>query len=153
MIWGATGGIGRALVDELLDKEWSVVAVSRDEEALTGRVSCSLRADVGDAFSVQRAVQAAAHEVDNVALWVYAAGDITAAPVEEMTPAVWERIGRQSDRCLPRGATTVCRFWPRQRIWSSSVRSASMLPGLSAAAAKAGWSVRRCAALEQRGGR
>ena len=34
MIWGATGGIGRALVDVLLDKEWSVVAVSRDEEAL-----------------------------------------------------------------------------------------------------------------------
>ena len=52
MIWGATGGIGRALVDELLSREWAVVAVSRDEEALEARVACSLRADVADPFSV-----------------------------------------------------------------------------------------------------
>jgi NAD(P)-dependent dehydrogenase (short-subunit alcohol dehydrogenase family) len=92
MIWGATGGIGRALVDELLSREWAVVAVSRDEEALEARVACSLRADVADPFSVQRAVQAAAYEVDEVALWIYAAGDIASAPVEEITPAVWGRI-------------------------------------------------------------
>lgn len=92
MIWGASGGIGRALVDELLARAWTVVAISRDEEALAGRVACSLAADVADPFSVQRAVQAAAYEVDDIALWVYAAGDIVAAPVEEMTPPVWGRI-------------------------------------------------------------
>ena len=92
MIWGASGGIGRALVDELLARAWTVVAISRDEEALAGRVACSLAADVADPFSVQRAVQAAAYEVDDIALWVYAAGDIVAAPVEEMTPQVWGRI-------------------------------------------------------------
>ena len=141
MIWGATGGVGRALVDELLDKEWSVVAVSRDEEALTGRVSCSLRADVGDAFSVQRAVQAAAHEVDNVALWVYAAGDIAAAPVEEMTPAVWERIlaanltgaYHAAHYSLPLLAPDA------HLVFVGAVSERLRLPGLSAyAAAKAG---------------
>ena len=141
MIWGATGGVGRALVDELLDKEWSVVAVSRDEEALTGRVACSLRADVGDAFSVQRAVQAAAHEVDNVALWVYAAGDIAAAPVEEMTPAVWARILAANLT----GAYHAAHYsWPllapdAHLVFVGAVSERLRLPGLSAyAAAKAG---------------
>ena len=141
MIWGATGGIGRALVDVLLDKEWSVVAVSRDEEALAGRVTCSLRADVADPFSVQRAVQAAAHEVDEVALWVYAAGDITAAPVEEMTPAVWGRIltanltgaYHTAHYSLPLLAPDA------HLVFVGAVSERLRLPGLSAyAAAKAG---------------
>jgi NAD(P)-dependent dehydrogenase (short-subunit alcohol dehydrogenase family) len=141
MIWGATGGIGRALVDVLIEKEWSVVAVSRDEEALAERVACSLRADVADAFSVQRAVQAAAHEVDEVALWVYAAGDIAAAPVEEMTPAVWGRIlaanltgaYHTAHYSLPLLAADA------HLVFVGAVSERLRLPGLSAyAAAKAG---------------
>lgn len=141
MVWGAAGGIGRALVDELLNREWTVVAVSRDEDALAARVACSLRADVADPFSVQRAVQAAAHEVDEVALWVYAAGDIVAAPVEEMTPAVWERIlsanltgaYQATHYSLPLLAADA------HLIFIGAISERLRLPGLSAyAAAKAG---------------
>ena len=141
LVWGATGGIGRALVDELLNREWTVVAVSRDEDALAARVACSLRADVADPFSVQRAVQAAAHEVDEIALWVYAAGDIVAAPVEEMTPAVWERIlsanltgaYQATHYSLPLLAPDA------HLIFIGAVSERLRLPGLSAyAAAKAG---------------
>jgi len=82
MIWGAGGGIGRALVDAVNERNWTVVAVSRDEAALRDVVACSLSADVADAFSVQRAVRAAAQEVSDIDLWLYCAGDITAAPVE-----------------------------------------------------------------------
>ncbi len=92
MIWGAGGGIGRALVDAMNERNWTVVAVSRDEEALRDIVACSLSADVADAFSVQRAVRAAGLEVSDIDLWIYCAGDITAAPVEDMDPAVWNRI-------------------------------------------------------------
>lgn len=141
MVWGAAGGVGRALVDELLNREWTVVAVSRDEDALAARVACSLRADVADPFSVQRAVQAAAHEVDEVALWVYAAGDIVAAPVEEMTPAVWERIlsanltgaYQATHYSLPLLAADA------HLIFIGAISERLRLPGLSAyAAAKAG---------------
>lgn len=141
MVWGAAGGIGRALVDELLNREWTVVAVSRDEDALAARVACSLRADVADPFSVQRAVQAAAHEVEEVALWVYAAGDIVAAPVEEMTPAVWERIlsanltgaYQATHYSLPLLAADA------HLIFIGAISERLRLPGLSAyAAAKAG---------------
>jgi NAD(P)-dependent dehydrogenase (short-subunit alcohol dehydrogenase family) len=141
MIWGATGGIGRALVDELLDKGWSVVAIARDDEALAGRVACSLRADVADAFSVQRAVQAAAHEVSEIALWVYAAGDITAAPVEEMTPPVWGRILAAN---LTGAYYTAHYSLPllapdAHLVFVGAISERLRLPGLSAyAAAKAG---------------
>lgn len=141
MVWGATGGIGRALVDELVSREWTVVAVSRDEDALAARVACSLRADVADPFSVQRAVQAAAHEVDEIALWVYAAGDIVAAPVEEMAPVVWERIlsanltgaYQATHYSLPLLAPDA------HLIFIGAISERLRLPGLSAyAAAKAG---------------
>lgn len=141
MVWGAAGGIGGAVVDELVANGWSVVAVSRDEAALAERVSCSLRADVADAFSVQRAVQAAAHEVDEVALWVYAAGDIAAAPVEEMTPAVWGRILAANLT----GAYHAAHFSlpllaaDAHLVFVGAVSERLRLPGLSAyAAAKAG---------------
>src|SRR5690606_21453919 len=52
----------------------------------------SFHVDLGDAFSVQRATQAAAFEVTAIDVWVYAAGDIAAAPVEDMVPEVWNRI-------------------------------------------------------------
>lgn len=141
MVWGGTGGIGRALVDELVSREWTVVAVSRDEDALAARVACSLRADVADPFSVQRAVQAAAHEVDEIALWVYAAGDIVAAPVEEMAPVVWERIlsanltgaYQATHYSLPLLAPDA------HLIFIGAISERLRLPGLSAyAAAKAG---------------
>ena len=141
MVWGAAGGIGRALVDELLSREWTVVAVSRDEDALAARVACSLRADVADPFSVQRAVQAAGHEVDEIALWVYAAGDIVAAPVEEMAPAVWGRIlsanltgaYQATHYSLPLLAPDA------HLIFIGAISERLRLPGLSAyAAAKAG---------------
>lgn len=92
MVWGAAGGIGRALVERLLAEQWTVVALSRHEDDLAGLTPYSIHVDVGDNFSVQRATQAAAFEVNEVDLWIYAAGDIALAPIEDMTPEVWERI-------------------------------------------------------------
>ncbi len=141
MIWGATGGIGRALVDELLSRQWSVVAVSRDEDALAARVACSLRADVADPFSVQRAVQAAAHEVDEIALWIYAAGDIAAAPVEEMPPAMWGRIlsANLTGAYLATHYSLPLLAPAAHLVFVGAISERLRLPGLSAyAAAKAG---------------
>lgn len=92
MIWGAGGGIGRALVEELAARDFDVIALSRHEDELADLVSCSLRADVADDFSVRAATQAAAFEVEAVDLWIYAAGDIGSTSVEEMRPAMWERL-------------------------------------------------------------
>lgn len=92
MIWGAAGGIGQALVDELVAQQWNVVAISRHDELMSGTATYSIYADISDAFSVQRATQAAAFEVTGVDLWAYTAGDIIVSPVGEMKPDAWNRI-------------------------------------------------------------
>jgi len=92
MIWGAAGGIGRALVDQLVADEWDVVAISRHDELLEHTAAHSIYADVSDPFSVQRAMQAAAFEVTEVDLWIYAAGDIVVTPVGDMKPDMWNRV-------------------------------------------------------------
>ena len=92
MIWGAAGGIGQALVDELVAQHWNVVAISRHDELMSDKATHSIYADVSDAFSVQRATQAAAFEVTGVDLWAYTAGDIIVSPVGEMKPDAWNRI-------------------------------------------------------------
>ncbi len=91
MIWGANGGIGRVLTAQLIADQWDVIAIARDAEGLAD-VSLSLQADVTNPYAVQEAVLSAGYQVDEVALWIYAAGDITSARVDQMTPEEWQRI-------------------------------------------------------------
>lgn len=92
LIFGASGGIGRALVQKLTGDGWTVGAVSRHPHDLADLTEFRYEADVADAFSVQQAVYAAAQELPPVDLWIYAAGDILSSPVAEMTPDAWQRI-------------------------------------------------------------
>ena len=92
LIFGASGGIGRALVQKLTVDGWTVGAVSRHPHDLADLTEHRFEADVTDAFAVSQAVYAAAQELPPVDLWIYAAGDILASPVAEMAPAAWERI-------------------------------------------------------------
>ena len=55
MIWGASGGIGRALVSALLADDWQVAALSRHGDGLDD-ATLYVEADPGDDFSVQQAV-------------------------------------------------------------------------------------------------
>jgi NAD(P)-dependent dehydrogenase (short-subunit alcohol dehydrogenase family) len=92
MVWGASGGIGRALVAALAEDEWTVLAVARRADDLDDLTPYVFEADVSQPGSVEQAVSLAAYEVDAVHLWVYTAGDIAASPVDEMTAADWRRI-------------------------------------------------------------
>lgn len=141
MVWGANGGIGRALVDELIAKDWTVVAVSRNEDALHGIATHSFHAEVGDPFSVQRAVQGAAFEVNAVDLWVYSVGDIVAAPVADMDSATWQRIlaSNLTGAYLTAHASLPLLSPTAHMVFVGAVSERLRLPGLSAyAAAKAG---------------
>jgi len=141
MVWGANGGIGGALVTQLKNNGWTVAAVGRDEESLRDSAALSLQADVADAFSVQRAVQAAAFEMSEVNLWVYAVGDIAAAPVEDFDPATWTRILAANLT----GAYLTARYSlpllapDAHLVFIGAISERLRLPGLSAyAASKAG---------------
>lgn len=141
IIWGASGGIGRALVEELAAGDWQVVAVSRDPQKVDGLTPHNFAADVTDDYDVQNAVMCASYELDAVDLFVYAAGDITAAPVAEMDVAAWQRIMGAN---LTGAYLTTYRTLPllapdAHLVFLGAVSERLRLPGLSAyASAKAG---------------
>lgn len=91
MIWGASGGIGRALTQKLTEAGWSVVAVTRYPEQVEAQVvvECDNAANPSGAG---QAVYQAQFEADEVDLWVYTVGDITQAKVEDMDSSAWCRI-------------------------------------------------------------
>lgn len=91
LIWGANGSIGQALAAELAAQEWQVIAVSRAGSDVPG-ASLALQADLGRASEVERAVLSAAYEVGEVDLMIYAAGDILASRVKDMSPDEWGRL-------------------------------------------------------------
>jgi len=92
MIWGATGGIGLALIQHLSLDGWQVAAAGRNLNKLEGLDVNLYEADFGSPQSIQTAVAAMAQELDEVNLWVYAAGDILSKPVSAMDLPGWQRI-------------------------------------------------------------
>ena len=141
MIWGATGGIGQALANALMVRNWQVVGVSRDSGPGELGLESNIAVDVSDSFSVQSAVQAASFEVDEIDLWIYAAGDIISAKVGEMAPGVWQRIisANLSGAYLATHFSLPLLASDAHLFYLGAVSERLRLPGLSAyAAAKAG---------------
>ncbi len=141
LIWGANGGIGRALVQALKAQDWAVVAISRHEDALADLADVSLSADVAEAFSVRQAVLRAGQEVGEVDLWIYAAGDIISDPTADMNPDTWQRIiaANLTGAYLTTHYSLPLLATDAHLIYIGAVQERLRLPGLSAyAAAKAG---------------
>jgi 3-oxoacyl-[acyl-carrier protein] reductase len=92
MIWGAGGGMGRALVTKLREEGWTVLALSRDASELATLTPHVYEVDVTQPEAVRRAVMAAGETAGSIDLWVYAAGDIAAEKVADTSPDTWQRI-------------------------------------------------------------
>jgi NAD(P)-dependent dehydrogenase (short-subunit alcohol dehydrogenase family) len=141
LVWGAAGGIGRAITQRLTADGWQVVAFSRHPDELDGIAAHSLETNVADPFSVQRAVTAASQEAGEAGLFVYAAGDIVSEPVGKMTPDTWRGL---VDANLTGAFLAVHYSLPlltadAPLVFLGAVSERLRLPGLSAyVAAKAG---------------
>jgi NAD(P)-dependent dehydrogenase (short-subunit alcohol dehydrogenase family) len=92
MVWGASGGIGRALVSKLKAEDWTVLALGHHIAEVADLTPYTYEVDVGDPAAVQQAVAAANQQEVEVDLWIYAAGDITAQKVSGLSPEDWRRI-------------------------------------------------------------
>lgn len=92
MVWGASGGIGTALVKHLVDTGWEVLSVARDAGAVTALTSYAVEADVADVEDVRQAVEQAKDLVEDVSLWIYAVGDNLSAKIDDMSFEDWHRI-------------------------------------------------------------
>jgi len=92
MVWGAGGGLGRALVSALRDNGWTVLAMGRHISKLSHLTPHLFEADVSDPRAMERAVASAGQEIDEIDLWIYAAGDIASSKVADAPPDAWKCI-------------------------------------------------------------
>lgn len=141
LIWGASGGIGRALTETFVEAGHTVVAIARRPEGLEGITPYILTGDVADPEGVAAAAARAGELAGPFDVFVYAVGDILSAKVAEMDPADWRRI---LDANLTGVYLTVRAslpyLAPKAHLFLLGAQHERLrLPGLSAyAAAKAG---------------
>lgn len=92
MIWGVSGGIGRALAERLSADGWRVAGVCRETERAPELGPLLFSADVTQPHTVEQAAYAAGMELDAVDLWVYAIGDIVSERAAGMSGDIWRRL-------------------------------------------------------------
>jgi len=141
MVWGASGGIGRALVARLVKDGWTVVALSRHPADLADLTPHAFEVDLADPVAVERAAARAGGAVEAVDLWIYVAGDITSERVAAMSPETWRRIldANLSGAFLAAHYSLPLLAREAHLVFLGAVSERMRLPGLAAyAAAKAG---------------
>ncbi len=141
MVWGANGGIGRAIVKQLHDDGWNVIGVAHRYGENENLDAPLLTADVGNAREVELAVAAASQETDAVDLFVYAVGDIASEKVNASSAETWARIvnANLNGAFLTTHSSLPLLSNNAHLIFIGAVSEKMRLPGLGAyAAAKAG---------------
>ncbi len=141
MVWGAGGGMGRALVAQLARDNWQVVAITHRPTKLEILTPHVIDADVASPYEVELAVTSASHMVDEIELWIYAIGDITSAKTAEMSPGAWQRIidANLTGAFLTTHYSLSLLAADAHLVYVGAMSERLRLPGLAAyAAAKAG---------------
>jgi NAD(P)-dependent dehydrogenase (short-subunit alcohol dehydrogenase family) len=92
LIWGASGGIGQAILGKLNSDGWTTIAVARDTSKLSSLVDHVFESPFDDPGRLEQTAYLISQEVDDINFWCYAAGDILRAKVSDMAPQDWQRI-------------------------------------------------------------
>lgn len=90
MIWGAGGDIAGQINQQLHEKGWHIIPISRSVgESNTPNL---IEANPFTPEDVKQAIIAARQEAYQIDLWVYAAGDIKTDRISELDFDTWQRI-------------------------------------------------------------
>jgi 3-oxoacyl-[acyl-carrier protein] reductase len=92
LIWGASGGIGRALVSHLKYNGWRVFAAARNTVNIPSEADFSYKFDAATWETIQDTTLAIAHETRGLDLMVYAAGGMVAKTADALDPSEWGRV-------------------------------------------------------------
>lgn len=115
LITGATGGLGRALVNELASSGWQVIAGARQPiEATDARIT-PMTLDVTDAAGVERAVAEITKKFSRLDVLVNNAGVTADAPLAQLSDDDWQRVLDVNLNGAFRCARAVARQMIRQR--------------------------------------
>lgn len=93
LVTGATGGIGAAIVDLLVEREHSVIAAGRDAKRLAARFPTArhLVIDFDDVASIAPALDAFTPSIDHLDSLIHCAGIGALGTVEETDVETWRR--------------------------------------------------------------
>ncbi|MDZ4770935.1 MAG: SDR family NAD(P)-dependent oxidoreductase [Chloroflexota bacterium] len=89
LIWGASGGIGGALVRALKARGWKVYGAARNESRIPSDADLTCSFSAGNDYSIDGAVSLIAYQTSALDLIVYAAGGIRLSAVEDTDSAAW----------------------------------------------------------------
>jgi NAD(P)-dependent dehydrogenase (short-subunit alcohol dehydrogenase family) len=92
LVWGASGGIGSALVRTLKQENWRVFAAARNMDRIPSEADYSLRFDARDPGTVADVHYTVAYESDGIDLMIYAAGSLRSGAIREFTPEDWAEV-------------------------------------------------------------
>jgi NAD(P)-dependent dehydrogenase (short-subunit alcohol dehydrogenase family) len=92
LIWGASGGIGGALVRELAGQGWRVFAAARDESRVPPEAYWRGAFDARNDASFDAVAYAVGTQTTELDLVVYAAGAMRPVPLDETSSAAWAEI-------------------------------------------------------------
>jgi NAD(P)-dependent dehydrogenase (short-subunit alcohol dehydrogenase family) len=141
LVWGASGGIGQAILNKLNNDDWTTIAVARDTSSITSLADHIFETPFDDPGRIEQTAYLISQEASDIDLWCYAAGDILQAKVRDMAPPDWRRILSAN---LTNAYYAIHYSLPLLEenahvIFLGAVSERLKLPGLSAyAAAKAG---------------
>ena len=89
LVWGASGGMGQALVRELASNNWTVFAAARHTENIPEEAEHAFEFNAADEHSFQRVAMLVAQQTESVDLMVYMAGDLTCEKLDDMDYENW----------------------------------------------------------------
>ncbi len=92
LVWGASGGIGSALVDLLKARDWTVYAAARHEERIPDVADETYSFDAGDVQSIEAVCRFVAQETESLDLVVYTAGANVQGALQKLTTAEWQAV-------------------------------------------------------------
>lgn len=89
LIWGASGGIGIALVERLADAGWEVYGAGRRSDAISEKARGVYAFEADDENSIESVVRMVAMETDTIDLMAYVAGGLAYEKLDDMTGEDW----------------------------------------------------------------
>lgn len=92
IIWGASGGIGSALVEVLKHSDWRVFAVARTIENIPESADFNYEFNADDSFSIREACYAIARETQEIDLVVYAVGNLHSGKLHDLDMEAWDSV-------------------------------------------------------------
>lgn len=92
LVWGASGGMGRALVERLLADDWRVFAAAREPSRIPAGVYRRYRFDATDRAALKDVALDLAHETAGLDLWAYTVGELRADFLRQLPDEAWTTV-------------------------------------------------------------